>query len=94
MLGSRSEFSYTALYIPALPEDMFPDIDSFPEAIFPVMATLNDGSSLLLIGFNDLNTVLLEPTKGEVYKLGRNDTAALFESNGNHFVTYLPGVSK
>ena len=60
----------------------------------PVMATLNDGSSLLLIGFNDLNTVLLEPTKGEVYKLGRNDTAALFESNGNHFVTYLPGVSK
>ncbi len=58
----------------------------------PVMATLNDGSSLLLIGFNDLNTVLLEPTKGEVYKLGRNDTATLFESNGNHFVTYLPGV--
>ena len=60
----------------------------------PVMATLNDGSSLLLIGFNDLNTVLLDPTKGEVYKLGRNDTAALFESNGNHFVTYLPGVAQ
>ncbi len=58
----------------------------------PVMATLNDGSSLLLIGFNDLNTVLLEPSKGEVYKLGRNDTAALFENNGNHFVTYLPGT--
>ncbi len=56
----------------------------------PVMATLNDGSSLLIIGFNDLNTVLLEPSKGEVYKLGRNDTATLFENNGNQFVTYLP----
>ncbi len=56
----------------------------------PVMATLNDGNSLLIIGFNDLNTVLLEPTKGEVYKLGRNDTAELFENNGNNFVTYLP----
>lgn len=57
----------------------------------PVMATLNDGNSVLIIGFNDLNTVLLEPTKGEVYKLGKNDTTALFDSNGNHFVTYLPG---
>ncbi len=55
----------------------------------PVMATMNDGSSMMIIGFNDLNTVLLEPTKGEVYKLGRNDTATLFQNNGNHFVTYM-----
>ncbi|WP_035767279.1 hypothetical protein [Butyrivibrio sp. NC2002] len=56
----------------------------------PVMATLNDGNSLLIIGFNDLNTVLLEPSTGQVYKLGRKDTEALFSGNGNHFVTYLP----
>ncbi len=56
----------------------------------PVMAKMNDGNSILIIGFNDLNTVLLEPSKGEVYKLGRNDTATLFENNGNNFVTYIP----
>ena len=81
-----------------LPEARILDLEGCPmEAMLyyvnqdiPVMATLNDGSSLLIIGFNDLNTVLLEPNKGEVYKLGRKDTAELFENNGNHFVTYLP----
>ncbi|WP_026491513.1 hypothetical protein [Butyrivibrio sp. XPD2002] len=58
----------------------------------PVMATLNDGNSLLIIGFNDLNTVLLEPSTGQVYKLGRGDTTSLLENNGNHFITYLPGL--
>ncbi|SDB36142.1 hypothetical protein [Butyrivibrio sp. INlla16] len=58
----------------------------------PVMATLNDGSSLLIIGFNEMNTVLMEPTTGRVYKFGREDSNNLFENNGNHFVTYLPGV--
>ncbi|WP_408069535.1 hypothetical protein [Butyrivibrio sp. JL13D10] len=58
----------------------------------PVMATLNDGNSLLIIGFNDLNTVLLEPSTGQVYKLGKGDTTTLFENNGNHFITYLPGI--
>lgn len=56
----------------------------------PVMVTLNDGNSMLILGFNDLNTVLLDPTTGQVYKLGKNDTATLFENNGNHFITYLP----
>lgn len=58
----------------------------------PVMATLNDGNSLLIIGFNDLNTVILEPSTGQIYKLGRGDTTSLLESNGNHFITYLPGL--
>ncbi len=59
----------------------------------PVMATLNDGNSILIIGFNDLNTVLLEPSTGQVYKLGRGDTTSLLDNNGNHFITYLPGIS-
>ena len=58
----------------------------------PVMATLNDGNSLLIIGFNDLNTVILEPSIGQIYKLGRGDTTSLLENNGNHFITYLPGL--
>ncbi len=55
----------------------------------PVMATLNDGSAVLIIGFNDQNTVLMNPTTGKVYKYGMKDSEKLFEENGNHFVTYL-----
>ncbi len=55
----------------------------------PVLGMLNDGTSLLVIGFNDLNTVLVNPTNGQVYKYGMNDTDKLFSENGNHFITYL-----
>lgn len=55
----------------------------------PVLAMLNDGEALLVIGFNDQNTVLVNPKTGSVYKYGMNDSAKLFEENGNHFITYL-----
>ncbi len=55
----------------------------------PVMAMLNDGSSVLVIGFNTLNTVLMNPQTGTVYKYGMNDSEKLFEENGNHFLTYM-----
>ncbi len=55
----------------------------------PVMAMLNDGSALLVIGFNDLNTVLVNPDNGQVYKYGMNDSDKLFSENGNHFITYI-----
>ncbi len=55
----------------------------------PVLCMMNDGSSLLLIGFNEQNTVLANPRNGQVYKYGMNDSEKLFEENGNHFITYL-----
>ncbi len=55
----------------------------------PVMAKLNNGQSMLIIGFNDLNTVLLNPVTGEIYKYGMNDSESLFADNGNHFITYI-----
>ena len=55
----------------------------------PVMAMLNNETAVLIIGFNDLNTVLMDPTTGTVYKYGMNDSEKLFEDNGNHFITYL-----
>ncbi len=54
----------------------------------PVMAMMNNGEAMLLIGFNDLNTVLMNPVNGQVYKYGMNDSEKLFEENGNHFITY------
>ena len=57
----------------------------------PVMAIMNDGSAVLVIGFNDLNTVIYDPKLGteSVYKLGINDSEKLFTSNGNHFITFI-----
>lgn len=55
----------------------------------PVLATLEDGSAMLVIGFNELNIVVMNPESGTVYKIGMNDAAELFQKNGNEFVTYL-----
>ena len=44
---------------------------------------------MLVIGFNDLNTVLMNPQTGQVYKYGMNDSDKLFSDNGYHFITYI-----
>ena len=55
----------------------------------PVLASLNDGSAVLIIGFNQYNVVLMNPEKGTIYKMGLNDSAEWFEKNGNSFITYI-----
>lgn len=55
----------------------------------PVLALLNDGNAVLLIGFNELNTVLMDPMTGTIYKKGMNDSTRMFEENGNKFITYV-----
>ena len=55
----------------------------------PVLVTLEDGSAMLVIGFNELNIVVMDPKKGTVYKIGMNDATEMFNENGNSFVTYL-----
>lgn len=57
----------------------------------PVLVLLKDGSSVLLIGFNEKNTVIMNPeAKGDpVYKMGMNDSKEWFEENGNKFITYI-----
>lgn len=55
----------------------------------PVLVRLEDGSAVLLIGFNEMNTVIMNPESGTVYKVGMNDSKEWFEQNGNRFVTYI-----
>lgn len=55
----------------------------------PVLATLNDGNAVLVIGFNELNIVVMDPLTGTVYKKGMNDSTAWLEENGNCFITYV-----
>lgn len=55
----------------------------------PVLVLYSDGSAKLLIGFNQLSVVLMDPDKG-TYKIGRNEAEETFEKNGNRFITYVP----
>lgn len=55
----------------------------------PVLAMMQDGSAVLLVGFNEKNTVVMNPETGSVYKVGMNDSAEWFEQNGNRFITYI-----
>ncbi len=63
---------------------------TFPAEEVPVLAELADGSAMLIIGFNEYNVVVMDPSVEEepVYKIGRNDAAEFFAENGNRFVTY------
>lgn len=55
----------------------------------PVLVMMNDGTAVLLIGFNEQNTVIMNPETGTVYKVGMNDSKEWFEENGNCFITYV-----
>ena len=55
----------------------------------PVLVMMQDGGAVLLIGFNEKNTVVMNPESGTVYKVGMNDSTEWFEKNGNHFITYI-----
>lgn len=54
----------------------------------PVMALLNDGRAVLIIGFNEFNIVVMDPVLGVVEKRGMKDSAEWFAQNGNSFITY------
>lgn len=55
----------------------------------PVLAKKDNGESVLIIGFNQQNVVLMDPKTGTIYKKGMNDSRAMFEENGSCFVTYM-----
>lgn len=55
----------------------------------PVLVNFEDGGAMLVVGFNELNVVVMNPETGKVYKIGMNDATNLFMKNGNAFVTYI-----
>lgn len=55
----------------------------------PVMAILKDKSAVLIVGFNELNTVIMDPSTGTIYKKGINDSTQWFKENGNQFIAYI-----
>ncbi|MDD3368641.1 MAG: hypothetical protein PHP50_07085 [Lachnospiraceae bacterium] len=59
----------------------------------PVLANLNDGKAVLVIGFNEQNIVVMNPESGTVYKMGMNDATEWLDENGNKFITYIKNES-
>ena len=56
----------------------------------PVLALLNSGEAVLIIGFNEQNVVIMDPKTGTIAKKGMNDSRTMFAQNGNRFITYIP----
>ena len=55
----------------------------------PVLAMLSDGNAVLIVGFNELNIVVMDPMTGTLYKKGMNDSTEWLNENGNRFITYV-----
>ena len=55
----------------------------------PVMATIDENQTVLIVGYDAKNTVIMDPTTGTIYKKGMNDSKSWFETHGNEFVSYV-----
>lgn len=55
----------------------------------PVLATLEDGNAVLIVGFNELNIVVMDPAEGTLEKRGMNDSTEWLNENGNQFIAYI-----
>lgn len=56
---------------------------------YPVMAMVDSGEAVLIVGYDAKNTIIFDPREGTIAKMGMNDSAEWFEENGNSFITYV-----
>lgn len=54
----------------------------------PVLALLEDGAAVLLVGFNEREVGIMDPQTGTIYRQKLTAAAEWFEENGNQFFTY------
>lgn len=55
----------------------------------PVIAKMDENTSVLIVGYDELNISVMNPETGTIYKIGMNDSTELFEAAGGMFVTYI-----
>lgn len=58
-----------------------------------VIAKTGENSSVVIVGYDEYNTWLLDPATQEVKPYGMNDSTELFQKAGNIFITYLEAVT-
>ena len=54
----------------------------------PVLTQRTDGTSMLIIGFNDVSVGVIDPARGFIGKLGRGEMAAIAAESGDRYLTY------
>ena len=54
----------------------------------PVLALTGEQGGILLIGYNSSEFVWMNPEKGTIYKVSKDETADFFSKRGNLFITY------
>ena len=59
----------------------------------PVIAKTGNGTSVVIVGYDEYNTWLYDPVKKETYPYGMNDSTDLFQKAGNVFITYIETVN-
>lgn len=57
---------------------------------YPVLAATAGGGYVILCGYNDLNTIVMDPIKGTTGYVGMNDSRTMFEAAGNVFIACIP----
>lgn len=57
---------------------------------YPVMAMVEGGQAVLIVGYDAKNIILYDPREGRQFKKGMNDSTQWFEDNNNRYITYIP----
>lgn len=58
----------------------------------PVIAKGENGQAVIIIGYDDYNTILYNPSTQETYYFGMQDSTDTFQANGNVFLCYLEDI--
>lgn len=48
---------------------------------------------MIIVGYDEYNTYIMEPATQEVKPYGMNDSTELFEKAGNIFISYIEAVN-
>lgn len=55
----------------------------------PVLALTENEGAVLLVGFNEVEVGIMDPSTGTIYTRKNSEAAEWFGENGNQFITYL-----
>ena len=55
----------------------------------PVLAVLNDGNAVLIVGFNEYSFGVMNPQTGDIRRISRREFTEWMSENGNCFMTYI-----
>ena len=53
-----------------------------------MLTILEDGTGVLIVGFNETGIGILNPQLGTIYRVSMNEAREWFGENGNQFITY------